>query len=294
VVFIQPIQPTSVKLDEPCVQSSRFGEHIATIRIKNRHSNVGLALNPAASLMAVSNEDAHTVTLYSLPGGDKLKTIGGRIFGAFNHPMGICFTLLDTVLVADAWNSRIVEVATTGKILRTVAPTGRKLTHIYDVTCNAEVIVISQPTHADDNIVVLDLLSGNEVRKFGGDGVLRHCSCVRLTTDGNYIVALTKFRIVTFTISGSFVKSVSLAPYFVRDGQSSLCQSTTGDFILPIRVKRGHNIAMFSAVTGEVVGHFGALGEGNGQFCKPAAVVSGFGRLYVLDGESDRVQVFWM
>jgi hypothetical protein len=216
---------------------------VATLRIKHKHSNVGLAVNVDESLMA-SNEDAHTVTVYSLRGGEKLKTISGRIFGAFNHPMGICFTHDRTLLLADSWNSRIVEVSTAGKIIRTVSPAGRKLNHIYDVTCNDEVIVVSQPTQDNDSIVVLDLLSGNdsEIRKFGGDGVVGHCLCVRLSADGDFVAALSKYRINTFTITGSFVHSVSLAPYFIRGGQSSLCLSPAGDFIVPISGQRGYSI----------------------------------------------------
>jgi hypothetical protein len=180
---------------------------VATLRIKHKHSNVGLAVNVDESLMAVSNEDAHTVTVHSLRGGEKLKTISGRIFGAFNHPMGICFTHDRTLLLADSWNSRIVEVSTAGKIIRTVSPAGRKLNHIYDVTCNDEVIVVSQPTQDNDSIVVLDLLSGNdsEIRKFGGDGVVGHCLCVRLSAGGDFVPALSKYRINTITITGSFL-----------------------------------------------------------------------------------------
>lgn len=88
------------------------GKYCNTIHTQHASFNNGLAINSDGSVMAVStrSNSSHCVTLYSLPSGIFLRSVGvyGKAAGQFRGPEKLCFSpTTGNLLVADGWNQRV-------------------------------------------------------------------------------------------------------------------------------------------------------------------------------------------
>ena len=81
--------------------------------------NHGLAVSPDSAHMVASHSD-HSLSMYSLPGGEHIRTFGseGAGEGQFKSPAKLCFSAAGNILVAERDNKRVQEVTLTGDHVR--------------------------------------------------------------------------------------------------------------------------------------------------------------------------------
>ena len=189
----------------------------------------GFGVNKDGSLLALVDSTEHSVQIYSVDGTActaapvVVGTAGtaGCLNGQFRHPFSACFTHrsgVDTLLICDYGNHRVVEVTASGDFCRSIAlkkgsgPCGI----VYCGT--SDVIAVSCfQSHA---VVLLQYESGAAkpevtIGSFGragiGDGQLCYPRGVTFTADGHYILVADhgNHRVSKFSAAnGSFVAHV--------------------------------------------------------------------------------------
>ena len=177
---------------------SILGTHLRIIDTVAGPRNMGLAVSLDASHMAVSHSN-HTVSLYSLPGGEHVDTIGSMGEGPlqFNTPAMLCFTAINSILVAECVNQRVQEVTVSGEHVRFIGA-GVIDDRIWSVATNDEVIVVGKCGHTTtdcNRLMLFDAATGAFIRGFGeyADGdvpsLVKFCNGVRFMPDNKHIVA---------------------------------------------------------------------------------------------------------
>jgi DNA-binding beta-propeller fold protein YncE len=183
----------------------------------------GIAVNVDGTLFASVDRNAHCVYIYSVADRDRtadpivVGTAGtaGSAHGEFNHPAFVCFVHrdgVDTLLICDFGNNRVVEVSARGEFMRAIA-----VSRPWGIAERDGVIAVSLCwTHT---VVLLQYESGavkSEVTIGSGiagnaDGQLFYPRGVAFTTDGRYILVADCWndRVSKFsTASGEFVAHV--------------------------------------------------------------------------------------
>lgn len=177
-------------------------------------SIAGLAVNKDASLFAVSDYSGNSVSVFKLPMGETLEKFGekGSGFGQFDGPLRLCFTLHDTLLVADSNNKRVQEVTFAGNHVRFVQSDEITETVLH-VTCNADVIVLTQRT-IKSWLCVFEMRTGSFLRSFGasgsGPGKLSKFWDTTLTFDGTALLIADSVvkRISVISLDGTFLRTI--------------------------------------------------------------------------------------
>jgi len=136
-------------------------------------------------------------------------------------------------------------------------------------------------------IQVLDGATGSPVSSFGSANLGSPNGVTVDPANGNIFVADSGKRAVqVFTSGGSFVRSIATTamkrPYDVAVDGSSVYVTDRGQ----------NKFFMFNEANGALVGSFGGLGTGNGQFQDPQGIAFGGGELFVSDVKNDRIQVW--
>jgi hypothetical protein len=190
----------------------------------------GVAVNVDGTLLASVHCKQHCVYLYSFDGAGKhaadpvvYGTCGtsGSLDGELTYPLFACFVHrngVDSLLICDSGNDRVVEVSASGAFLRAIAVKARS--HLYGIAyCGiGDVIALSLcQAHA---VVLLQYETGAvkpEVTIGSGtagnaDGQLYYPQGIAFTADGLDILVADHFnhRVSKFSaVSGSFISHVA-------------------------------------------------------------------------------------
>lgn len=274
------------------------GTHVRTYAIRTDVNNIGLALSRDGSRFAVSN-DAHMIIVYSVEDGTEVCAFGGygSAPGQFKHPMKLCTSPRDTLLVAEYGNGRVQEVSMTGEHIRFVGE-GVICSSLYGIACNGELIAVTKFNYegsAPNSILLFNYDSGELVTQFAEHGDRRGRSIpitgVRFTPDGQHIIIVDTYksnRLCMFTLGGVFVKLIGVG---VLGTESYGDVDFTADGCTVVADTTAQRVCVFSG-DGELLRSWGTKGILDGQFRNPTAFAVHENKLLVLDIYSPRVQVF--
>jgi DNA-binding beta-propeller fold protein YncE len=184
----------------------------------------GIAVNFDGSLLATVDNQQHCVCIYSVVDHTAAPFIAGTVGtagsapGQFNYPALACFVHrngVDTLLVCDLDNDRVMEVTASGLFLRAIAM--KKGSRPLGIAERGGVIAVSLfHAHA---VVLLQYETGAvkpEVTigsgKGCGDGQLHYPRGVSFTADDHYILVADWYndRVSKFSaVSGAFIAHVA-------------------------------------------------------------------------------------
>ena len=267
-------------------------------------TNFGVAVSGDGRHMAVT-DIGNRVTLYALPKGTSEKAMGrtGSGPGEFDLPGKLCFTnkTPNTLLVAEFNNKRVQELTLTGDHVRFVG-VGLLTDAVYGIAANDDVIVVGKHScTTNQRIIVFHSASGEIMRSFGDYGdepgqVMWKCNGLRITPDGEHILVAHRnesdFGMVSmFTLAGEFVKCICMgAKQRISDVQ--LVPSSPDTVLVSDGLTNA--VYVYSWESGERLLQFCKRGTfGNGTLLSATALaVTSDGLVYVLDGETRRVQLF--
>jgi DNA-binding beta-propeller fold protein YncE len=190
----------------------------------------GIAMNVSGTLLASVNFDQHCLYICSVDRSGELTTdavvvgtpgIRGSAHGQFDSPASACFVHrngIDTLLIADTGNRRVVEVSASGVFLRAIAVKTGSSGHIA-YSGVADVIAVSlRAAHAvvllqyESGAVMPEVTIGSGTGARGrGDGQLDYPHGVTFTADGRYILVADFYnhRVSKFSASsGAFIAHV--------------------------------------------------------------------------------------
>jgi DNA-binding beta-propeller fold protein YncE len=265
------------------------GVHVAILPLKDAEGNRGLAITSDGSLMVVSNSMSHQLSVYRASDGNHIRSFGGKgtAAGQFAYPYGICMTKHNTVLVADGGNRRIQEVTLEGTHVKFI---GQDIirSEVWGIAIHDDVIALGKyGTRSSNGIMLFSYISGELLSQFGGYGEYMHVTGVTFTADGKHLLIGGYYdrRVSLTTVEGVFVRS-----YVVGPGLKTALFNREGD-IVSVDFENDR-VNVFSLVDGTLLRCWGTRGIGEGQFDRPAALAISHNRLYVLDQDSARVQVF--
>ena len=261
-------------------------------------ANYGLVISPDSAHMVASHRD-HTLSVYTLPGGEHIRTFGseGAGKGQFKDPAKLCFSVTGNILVVESDNKRVQEVTLTGGHVRFIG-VGVIDDFIWGIAANAELIMVGK-SHCTSNkrIMMFDAVTGTFVRAFGDYSdapgqLMEYCRGIRFTPDSRHIIVAEgncddKGRLSMFTLAGEFVKCICegqlKAAHDIEFGE-------TGGII--VCDGPNHRICVYSADGSTLLRQWGGQGDADGKFKRPTALAMCGGQLYVLDQVTKRVQVF--
>jgi len=255
------------------------GVYITTLPLRDEHDNAGLAITSDDSLMVVSNSGTEQLSVYRTHNGTHVRSFGGLGVGAgeFDGVRGLCMTADDTVLVAEFGNERIQEVTLEGVHVKFIAVGETSAT---EVAVHGDVVAVST---YDDYIRLFSRATGTLLRQMQPAHTY-FWKAICFAPGGNHVAISTRDQPITLvSVDGQTV--TPLSPNGVWRGVAFTC---TGD-VVGLKKKQ---LDVFSATDGTHLRSWGTKGGDNGQFVDTAALVVSRNRVYVLDGESARVQVF--
>jgi len=237
------------------------------------------------------------ITVYSTVDGSETVSFGGRGTGPgqFNQPSKLCITPRDTLLVADRGNQRVQEVTFSGVHIRDIG-VGVFRGDIWGIACNEQHIAVTKfgSSTLPNRILVFNYSTGELLRQFAalgrGDGQIGLSSGVRFTPDNQHIIVADTYynrRLSMFTVDGVFVKHIGMG--VLRAGWCDVDFTADGRIIV---ADCGNNRVCIFAADGAMTLSWGTEGTSDGQFKYPTALAVSGDKLYVLDANSARVQVF--
>ena len=260
----------------------------------------GLTISPDGAHM-ISSHDDDTLTVYSLPGGERIRTFGsrGEGEGQFDWPAKLCFSVAGNILVAERWNKRVQEVTLTGDHVRFIG-VGVIDDDIWGIAANAELIGVGKAWCTINNrIMMFDAVTGAFVRAFGDYGdapgqlMMEYCMGIRFMPDSRRIIVAEgehegdRSRLSVFTLAGEYVRCIGEGELrdahdveFADNGDVIVCDCSS------------HRISVSSADGSTLLRQWGDKGDADGKLQNPTALAMCDGQLYVLDSLSKRVQVF--
>lgn len=278
------------------------GRHVQTIPIQSTVCS-GMAVNAAGTLMAIASSTRHQLQLYSLPSGMLTSTIGGKgcLDGELSYPTRVVFGRRDDVLiVADRGNNRIQEFGCDGSFKRSVLIDG--VTAIA-VSHDTRVIAVGVTAQCADGtttgyITMIDYDEFRVTQWFGIVYILGGVSSICFSPDDSCVLITSGAHCVSvLSVSdGCLVRNIcpGLTTCSVGLHHHSVCIDSCCDGIL-VCDKAAHRVTVWGSDGVGVLGQVGTMmggGRCDGQLWKPIDVTCVRGKLYVLDGEYGRVQVF--
>jgi DNA-binding beta-propeller fold protein YncE len=182
----------------------------------------GIAVNVDGTLFASVDRDAHCVYIYNATAADPIVVgtphTSGSAHGELAYPRSACFVHrdgVDTLLICDYGNNRVVEVTARGEFMRAIAlpedswPYGiaeRDGAIAVSLFGNHVVVQLQYESGAvKPEVTIGSGTSGN------ADGQLRYPTGVAFTVDGRYILVADyhNHRVSKFSAaSGAFVAHV--------------------------------------------------------------------------------------
>jgi tripartite motif-containing protein 71 len=219
--------------------------------------------------------------------------VRGNATGYFlNYPGAVASDPTDgSIAVADTNNNRVKKFDAGGVFLWQA---GKNAGGAQGQFFNPAGVAIAP----DGNVYVADtknhrvqVLSGSSGAFLAAFGAASLTSPTGVTVDpptGNVYVADTgKHAVIVFTASGTRLSQIGGSPTLKRPYDVAV--DGTRVFVSD----RGLNkFVVFNQSNGSLVGSFGGLGGGTGQFRDPQGIAVGNGKLYVSDVKNDRIQVW--
>jgi len=271
------------------------GEFVQTFAVTDEDDNASMTITRDGVFFIVANGHTDVLSVYRTRDGAFIRSFGGRggAPGLFHAVSSLCMTPHDTILVAD-W-TRVQEVTLEGTHVKYIG-----LEHItfppLSVAIHGDEIVVGRfgaPNGDFGCVLFFSHASGALIRRFGvygtSPGQFHDINAVAFTPDGSHVLvgeALTRLSLCT--LEGVIVRQIGSSG--IRCGATYVTFSCTGDMIVASR--GGGKMYVFSSVDGSLLREWGEPGNTDGKFCRPIAVAVHGDRLYVLDHESARVQVF--
>ncbi len=275
---------------------SIIGGHVHTLAIAYGYT-YGLVVTPDGRYMAVSC-DGHNLRVYRLEDDSAatlLHTVGttaGAGPNQFYYPRKMCLTPAGNLLVCDSRNNHVQELTGLGEA---------EPQHVRFIRAAcARSIALHGGTLAvgtfSATIELLSYASGALIRSIGSKGsgpgeIGDACEGLCFTPDGQFIVAAEykNKRLSMFRVSdGGFVKHIGAG--VVADGYKDVQYAPNGELLVADFGK--HRMCVFSADGDRLLHTWGTQGTADGQLNAPIALALVDSKLFVLDHESARVQVF--
>lgn len=210
--------------------------------------------------------------------------------GQFDSPQHIAFGRGgDTLLVAENINQRAQEVDLQGSHIRFIGA-GMLDGGITGIAATSSLIAVSKAGYSDATwrVALLNYDTGVILRKIGGP-LGRVCSSCHISPDDSrlYTLDATNRRVSVFSCdSGALLHHIGQGRLA---GPQAVSTAANGDVV--VADASAHSVLLFSA-DGTLRRTIGTHGSGPGEFDKPTAVAMHYDRLYVLEADKPRVQVF--
>ena len=257
-----------------CAGFSARGLHVTTLPVKDEKNSPGLAISSDGSLMVVSSDKTHQLSVYRTKDGSRVRSFGGPGTGPgrFGNPYGLCMTAHDTVLVAELSNKRIQEVTLEGAHVKFI-PVG---VHVRDVGVHGDVVAV-----CTDTIRLYSYTTGVLIRNIpSSDGMVFN---IRFAPDGKHM-AVVKWagHIELLSEDGVFVRH--LGPIGFYTGVAFTC---TGDVV---GVAWSGVVSVFSATDGRLLRSWGTLIGNFSEINYVSALSVSSNRLYLCNLQ--RVEIF--
>jgi tripartite motif-containing protein 71 len=256
-------------------------------------------VTPDGRCMAVSYWSEHCLRVYRLEADGTatlLHTVGSKGTGLmqFYSPGKMCLRPAGSLLVCDRGNNRVHELTGLGE----AEPQHVRFIPAVDA-CRCSIALHGDLLAVGTNSCTIHLLSyasGALIRSIGCEGsgpgqIGNCCADLRFSPDGQFIVIaeyenerLSVFR----TSDGGFVKHIGAC--VVADGLKDLVFAPNGELL--VADYGNHRVCVFSADGDTLLRSWGTHGSADGQFKEPTALALVYSKLFVLDFNSARVQVF--
>jgi len=265
--------------------------HVKTIVI-NGTGQYGFAVTPDGLYFITSNYFSHNISVYSTNNGGCVTTFGseGSGDGQFVHPYGICATPRGTILVIDIGNGRLQEVTIAGEHVRFHGAGLFDNDDFYGICMQGDTVAVGKYGRSlDERIVLFSYSSGALMRKFGSYGLVKDVRSLSFTPDGRHILVADNMssRLSMFTVDGAFVNHIGAD--VIGGGLNYVLCSGSSIFVADSKNDR---VCVFSAETGALIRTWGMQGQGDGQFMFISALATHKSKLFVIDKDSSRVQIF--
>ena len=270
--------------------------HVKT-NILNGTDNHGVAVTLDGLYLVVSNLSSHSLSVYSTDSGSCITTFGspGSGTGQFRGPVRICATPTGTIIVCEYGNKRLQEVTITGEHVRFIGEGHFDIERVYGMCMQGDILAVGRHGGVTNGrILLFSHSSGALIRKFGsyGDGVgeVENVRGLSFTPDGRHILVAQSVPplLTLFTVDGVFVTRFGCVDDLQSFWKDVLCSGTSVFVVDSFHCR----VCAFSAETGALIRSWGTRGEADGQFMFPFALAAHNSKLYVLDLNSPRVQVF--
>jgi hypothetical protein len=289
------------------------GVHVGMLALQDATGNRGLAITKDAMHMVVSNDITHQLSVYRVSdcgrnvvrscwnrcwnrrNGSHIRSFGSEGAGAgqFNQPLGLCTTRENTILVAEYGNKRVQEVTLEGNHVKFIGA-GVINDGVWAVAIHDDVVAVGKYVSkylcaTSSRIMLFSYASGALLGQFHDV----HFLCVtgmQFTADGTHLVIADdrNSNVLLITTEGVFVRYIGTG--VLGGGCNDVAFNSAGDIVVADCYK--HRVSVFSHVDGTMLKSWGSFGNGIGEFKNPRSLAISRNRLYVLDYNSARVQVF--
>ena len=235
----------------------------------------GIAVNFDSSLIAVSSSDTNTVKIYTIDGTGGIQVTGTPVTysslstktttGSPFH----CFVSfvrrgsVDTLLIVDAGNLRIVEISVTGTLIRNIAVTVQP----DAVSYSRGVILVS--AYAASTVTKLDYVAASLIQTIVISTVANNAFGTRTSKDGLYFfVAEYANNVVSKWDLNTGVKVSEVATQVANSisNPSDILECDDGSLII---VSIGTNTLVVVNSAGVTTGTVGSTGSSPGQLNVP-------------------------
>jgi hypothetical protein len=273
------------------------GHHLQSYDIAAEGRMFGCVVTPNGRYMAVSFYFDHKLHVYRLEddGTTSLQHAVGATAGdgpmQFNYPGRMCLIPAGNLLVCEYGNDRVQELTGLGEAepqhVRFILIAGA-----WSIALHGETLAVG----TNGAIELLSYASGVLICSIGSRGsgpgqIGYRCEGLRFTPDGQLIVSAEQGnkRLSMFRVSdGSFVKHIGAD--VVADGWKDVQFAPSGELLAADC--NNHRVCVFSADGDTLLRTWGTSGSADGQFKYPTALALVDSKLFVLDCDGGRVQVF--
>ncbi len=262
-------------------------------------SKLGMVVTPDGRYIAVSYFSEDKLRVYRIVAAGTLTllhTFGGRGAGPkqFICPYKMCLAPNGNLLVCDTGNNRVQELTGLGEA-ESVHMRDIDVTNAATIDVHGDMVAVGTGAAT---VVLLSYATGTIIRTFGSRGTCQgniggYTEGLRFTIDGVYILVaehsnkrLSKFRVS----DGAFVDFYCEGQ--VSNGHKDVEIAPSGDVI--VADDSAHRVCVNSADGRTLLRTWGTEGTDDGLFKEPTALALVGNKLFVLDRDSARVQVFFL
>ena len=270
------------------------GRHVQTIPVVPGEK-YGMAVSVDGRWLVVGDfgGGTHTLVVYDAASGVAVRTIGGPGRGTgpgqFHCPFKMCFAPNGNLLVAERDNNRVQELTVEGVSVRCIA-----VANPHPICCDGKYIVVGNHRGVGCTMEVFDYRTGALLRQFAvhghAVGFLGYPEGCRITPDGEHVLVseYSTRRVSLFTLQGHFVRHIGAGE--LGSGHMDVDFAGNGEII--VADAANCRLCVYCPEDYTLLRSWGTNGSQNGQFRTPTALAVSGSRLYVLDQNSNRVQVF--